>query len=69
MNLVYIFKCIFIAGAGYALIQAGIQLQDTAVVKLLEGNGGFRAAANILVVSGVLIIAGQLLDVYGKLRS
>lgn len=68
MNLVDVFKILFIAGAGYALIQAGLQIQDTQVVRLLEGNGGLKAAAQILVVSGAMIIIGQVLEVFNRLR-
>lgn len=68
MNLVDVFKIIFIAGAGYALIQAGLSMQDTDIVRLLEGNGGLKAAAQILIVSGALIIIGQVLEVFNRLR-
>tara|TARA_B100000925_G_C21941581_1_gene444865 strand:- start:120 stop:326 length:207 start_codon:yes stop_codon:yes gene_type:complete len=68
MNLVDVFKVMFIAGAGYALIQAGLAMQDTDIVRLLEGNGGLKVAAQILVVSGAMIIIGQVLEVVNKLR-
>ena len=54
--------------AGYALIQAGLMMQDVSIIKTMEGNGGLWAAANILMVAGFLIIVAEVLGIIEELK-
>ncbi len=65
---VSIFKSLVRGMAGYALIQAGLVMQDVSIIKTMEGNGGLWAAANILMVAGFLIIVAEVLGIIEELK-
>lgn len=65
---VSIVKSIFRGFAGWIIMQAGWAIEDTNIVRALEGNGGLYAASQLLILAGLTIIVAEVLGVVEELK-